>query len=42
MPVMPRPDETRRTLLIDWLASIGLNGDDIHNDTGALRRTPSE
>ena len=36
MPVMHRPDETRRTLLVDWLASIGLNGDDISNDFGAL------
>ena len=39
MPVMSRPDETRRTLLIDWLTSIGLNADDIPNDTGALTVT---
>ena len=39
MPVMPRPDEARRTLLIDWLASIGLNGDDIPDDPGALTVT---
>ena len=39
MPVMPRPDEARRTLLIEWLASIGLNGDDIPDDPGALTVT---
>ena len=39
MPVMPRPDEARRTLLIDWLASTGLNGDDIPDDPGALTVT---
>ena len=39
MPVMPRPDEARRTLVIDWLASIGLNGDDIPDDPGALTVT---
>ena len=39
MPVMPRPDEARRTLLIEWLASIGLNADDIPDDPGALTVT---
>ena len=39
MPMMPRPDETRRTLLIDWLTSIGLNAHDIPNDPGALTVT---
>ena len=38
MPVMPRPDEARRTLLIDWLASIGPNGDDIPDNP---ERSPS-
>lgn len=36
MPVTPRPDEARRTLLIDWLASIGLNADDIPDRPGSL------
>ena len=39
MPVMHRPDETRRTLLVDWLASIGLNANDIPDDPGALTVT---
>ena len=39
MPVMPRPDETRRTLVVEWLASIGLDGDDIPDDPGALTVT---
>lgn len=39
MPVMPRPDEARRTLLIDWLASIGLNANDIPGHPGALTIT---
>ena len=39
MPVMHRPDETRRTLLVDWLASIGLNANDIPADYGALTVT---
>ena len=39
MRVMHRPDETRRTLLVDWLASIGLNANDIPADYGALTVT---
>ena len=39
MPMMPRPDETRRTLLIDWLTSIGLNAHDIPDNPGALTVT---
>ena len=39
MYVMPRPDNARRTLLIDWLASIGLNAHDIPDDPGALTVT---
>ena len=39
MPVMPRPDDARRTLLIDWLASTGLNAFDMPDDPGALTVT---
>ena len=39
MYVMPSPDNARRTLLIDWLASIGLNAHDIPDNPGALTVT---
>lgn len=39
MPVKPRPDENRRALLLDWLAGIELNADDIPDDPGALTVT---
>ena len=39
MPVKPRPDENRIALLLDWLAGIELNADDIPDDPGALTVT---
>jgi len=39
VPVMHRPDETRRTLLVAWPASIGLNANDIPADSGELTVT---